>query len=137
MHAAAPGKRQRQRVSAACDEHLAFLREYGFVWEPWRPTRPMMGECWDASSPTVRVMVCVDRIDGDFTVSIGPPGHRGLYLTVVADRLNVPKEQRPGLSARSKGAEAKRVQELALFLRGPGARLVQGDFSSLEDLLGL
>ena len=135
MEAAVPGK--RQRLAAACDEHLAFLREYGFAWEPSRPAPAMMGECWDASSPWTAITVCVDRRDGDFTVSIGPAGHEGLDLHVVADRLATPKEARPRHAAKTKGGEAKRVQELAVFLRGPGAPLVQGDFSSVQDLLGL
>jgi hypothetical protein len=97
----------------------------------------MFGECWEASSSAAAITVCVDRRDGDFSVSIGPPGHRGLDLDVVADRLGVTKGGRPRLSAKTKGAEAKRVKELAAFLRGPAAPLVQGDFSAVQDLLGL
>ncbi len=97
----------------------------------------MFAECWAASSSAAAISVCVDRRDGDFSVSIGPPGHRGLDLEVVADRLGVTKDERPRLSAKSKGAEAKRVQELAAFLRGPAAALVHGDFSAVQDLLGL
>ncbi len=95
-----PGKRQRLRLGAACDEQLSFLRDYGFAWEPWTLSPVMMGESWEASSPFASVMVCVDRRDGGFTVFIGPAGHRGLDLDLVADRLNVPKEQRPRLEPR-------------------------------------
>lgn len=56
---------------------------------------------------------------------------------MVADRLGVTKGERPRLSAKTEGAEAKRVQELAAFLRGPAAPLVEGDFSAVRDLLGL
>ncbi len=136
MEDPSPGKRQRLRVGPACDEHLAFLRGYGFDWEPWRPSPLMFGECWEASSAAAALQVCVDRRDGDFSVSIGPAGHRGLDLEVVADRLGVPKDERPRPTAKTKGAEAKRVQELAAFLRGPAAPLVQGDFSVFQDMLG-
>ncbi len=95
-----PGKQQRRRLGAACDEQLSFLRDYGFAWEPWTPTPMMMSECWEASSPSAAVTVCVHRIDGDFTVSIGPAGHRGLDLHLITERLNVPKEQRPRLEPR-------------------------------------
>ena len=132
-----PGKRQRLRLGAACDERLSFLRDYGFAWEPWILTPVMMAECWEASSPSASVTVCVDRRDGDFTGFIGPAGHWGLDLHLIADRLDVPKEHRPRQSAKTRGAEAKRVQELATFLRGPGQPLVLGDFSSVRDLLDL
>lgn len=131
-----PGKRQRLRLGPACDEQLAFLRQHGFTWELKRPRQVMSGECWEASSSAAAVTVCVDRRNGDFSVSIGAPGHRGLDLDVVADRLGVRKDERPRLSARTKKAEGKRVQELAAFLRGPAAPLVRGDFSAVGDLLG-
>ncbi len=136
MEDLSPGKRQRLRLGPACDENLAFLREQGFAWESWRPSPLMFGECCEASSAAVALTVCVDRRDGDFNVSIGPAGHRGFDLEVVADRLGVPKDERPRPTARTKGAEVKRVQELASFLRGPAAPLVQGDFSVFRDLLG-
>jgi hypothetical protein len=103
-----PGKRQRQWLGPACDEQLAFLRDHGFAWKPWQPSRVMFGECWAAASSAAAITVCVDRRDGDFTVSLGPPDHRGLDLNVVADRLGVTNDE-----------------------------LVRSDFSVVRDLLGL
>jgi hypothetical protein len=128
-------KAKGRPLGAACDEHLAFLRDYGFLWIPDQARKNMAWEAWEASSAVCRVVVSVNRLDKVLVTRVGPAGTQGLAVDKIAAELGVAPNERPKFHARTRRSEAGRVAEHAAFVRDRCGRLLAGDFSEVDEAL--
>lgn len=129
--------RGAQLIGARCRTAYAPLLGLGFVLEDDSVVEPATMQSWEARSASCLVSVLVDwRPPGEVLTLIGPDVRSAVELDRLAGHLGIPPSSWPKTSAPTASLVERRIGEQAAFVLASFRPLLEGDFTSAEELLG-